>query len=188
LQDIQPLRIAIDFISKWIIQLVLVKWTGYMTDTDLKFLADRMVGRLAKWLRIMGQDCTYLRQGSMVEIVQIAQQENRVLLSRQSWLQTKPPQGLFLFIQSDHLEFQLRQVVEAFSLDPIKDAFSRCIECNQALILTSVETAGHRIPEYVRKTQAQLACCPNCHRFYWNASHRKRMLGRLMKLQPMKNQ
>jgi uncharacterized protein with PIN domain len=138
-----------------------------------------MLGRLSKWLRIMGVDCEYVRAGPPEEIAERALSEDRILLSRDTRLLSRKRLGRHLFIESDHLERQVLQVLGAFQIDPLAQAFNRCIRCNIPLQEASFEHAGARVPDFVQQTQGRLAYCRGCNRYYWGATHRSRMRRRL---------
>ncbi len=81
-----------------------------MAESDVKFAADRMLGRLVKWLRIIGQDVIYGPHLTGYGLIRAARAENRLILTRDRGLKQKQPPP-FLFIESDHYRDQLRQVV-----------------------------------------------------------------------------
>ena len=147
-----------------------------------RFLADRMLGRLSKWLRIMGLDCEYVREGTPEHVAEQALDQDRILLTRDTRLLKRKRLGAHLFVASDHLERQLSQVIARYRIDPLARAFTRCIACNQPLKSTTFEEAGSSVPDHVHQTQARLARCPGCRRFYWGATHRDRMRSRLEQL------
>jgi uncharacterized protein with PIN domain len=127
----------------------------------------------------MGVDCEYARTGEPGEIAERALSEDRILLSRDTRLLRRKRLGRYLFVESDHLENQVLQVLRAFHIDPLAQAFNRCIRCNIPLQAASFEQAGQRVPVFVRQTQDKLAYCPGCNRYYWGATHRSRMRKRL---------
>jgi len=109
-----------------------LKSTTESSATELKFAADRMLGKLAKWLRIMGQDVIYGQHLSGYGLIHTARMEHRLLLTRDRKLKKKQPPD-FLFIESDHYREQLRQVIQTCGLSPLDRPFSRCLECNLIL-------------------------------------------------------
>src|SRR5512145_3521536 len=96
------------------------------------FAADFMLGRLTKWLRLMGQDVIYGRHLTGYGLIRAARREDRLILTRDRRLKQKQPPPV-LFIESDRCREQLRQVVKACRLDPMARPFSRCAECNAVL-------------------------------------------------------
>jgi uncharacterized protein with PIN domain len=138
-----------------------------------------MLGRLSKWLRIMGVDCEYTREEDDEKIAERALEENRILLSRDTGLLKRRRLGEHLLVESDHLERQIIQVLSLYKIDPLKNAFCRCVRCNAILKHTTPEEAGDRVPYFVRQTQDKLAYCPACDRYFWGATHREKMVRRL---------
>src|SRR5262245_31310423 len=134
-----------------------------------KFIADVMVGKLARWLRMLGYDVLYSNRFEDDEILQIALDENRILLTRDVELHRRGGSHSLL-IDDDHYEDQIRQVISAFALKEAV-AFSRCAECNTPLVDTDKESVFLRIPPYVYLTQEHFAVCPGCDRVYWRGSH-----------------
>ena len=141
-----------------------------------------MLGRLSKWLVIMGQNCLYIRKKPGQEIIQEALDDDRILLTRDTRLIADKKVGKHLFIKSDHLEQQLIQVLYHFSIDPLAQAFQRCVRCNVALRPANFKTAGAAIPDHVHQTQETLAFCLGCNRYYWGATHKEKMLKRLVQI------
>jgi uncharacterized protein len=148
---------------------------------ETKFAADRMLGKLAKWLRIMGQDVSYGQHLSGHGLIHAARLENRLILTRDRKLRRLQPPD-FLFIESDQYREQLRQVIRACRLDPLDKAFTRCLECNIVLERRSKPSVEKIVPPYVLATQENFSSCPRCRRIYWPATHHQRMLEELQEL------
>src|SRR5262245_17551649 len=116
----------------------------------VRFLADCMLGRLAKWLRVLGYDCRYDRRAEDAEIVRLAEAENRVILTRDVRLTQRRRARRFLLIDSVDPVEQLRQVAAAFSLVPDPQRIlSRCLRCNATLEPLEAEMAASQVPRYV---------------------------------------
>ncbi|MBE3111737.1 MAG: hypothetical protein IMZ46_14730, partial [Acidobacteria bacterium] len=95
------------------------------------FVADCMLGRLAKWLRILGFDVLYFSKAEDKDLVDIARREGRVLLTRDTGLiekTAKRPNRLF--VRSDDWEEQVAQILDEFGLWDEVRPNTRCIECN----------------------------------------------------------
>lgn len=146
------------------------------------FLADRMVGRLAKWLRILGYDTAYLPQLSPLGLIREARRQGRMILTRNTRLLRSKDVPPLVFVQSDHFREQLRQVVDECHLDPSQALFTRCAECNQLLEEIQKETVRDRVPEYVWQTQDEFRRCPACQRIYWGATHKDHVLEELRRI------
>ncbi len=139
-----------------------------------RFLADAMLGRLARWLRILGYDAEYF-PGEDDDLIRLARQEDRVLLTRDTRLLRRRPLPPHLFIESDHVMEQLRQVVAALRLNPAAPPAHRCACCNVVLEpRDKVQVAG-LVPDFVWSQHEAFWSCPRCQRIYWAGTHRRRM-------------
>ncbi len=86
-----------------------------------------------------------------------------------------------VFVRSDRFRDQLREVAAAVPL--ARDAaFTRCVECNEALEALARDVARDRVPPYVFETQDRFWTCPACRRVYWPATHHARMRDELAAL------
>ncbi len=138
-------------------------------SSSLKLLADCMLGRLAKWLRLLGYDTAYDNVASDPELARRARAEGCVLLTRDHDLAAR--RGLrTLLIQSEVLEEQVREVQDALG-EPPRPALSRCSVCNVVLEAISPEKVADRVPSYVLRTQTKFRHCPGCGRVYWPGTH-----------------
>jgi uncharacterized protein with PIN domain len=146
-----------------------------------KFAADRMLGKLARWLRVLGQDVIYGQHLTGYGLIRAARAEERLILTRDRRLKEKQPPP-FILIASDHHREQLRQVIETCQIEVGAAIFTRCVECNALLKPKARETVEALVPPYVFATQDKFSWCPVCQRIYWPATHHQRMLEELRKL------
>jgi uncharacterized protein with PIN domain len=146
--------------------------------TGMKFVADSMLGRLAKWLRILGHDTCYQSCYSSDKI-RLLVEENRLLLSRRE--ATVCLYKSALLIKSDHVGDQLREANTKVPLFlGLNFVFSRCIRCNVLLEEAGAEVAEENIPEYVFYEHTRgVRFCPSCKRYYWPGTHRERVARQL---------
>ena len=148
--------------------------------SEIRFLADSMLGTLAKWLRIMGYDTAYDARLDDNALVRLARAEERILLTRDTALvQRKGAQSLF--IASEVLPEQLTQVVQTFGLHA-DNPFSRCPVCNSPLEDVPKHDAWGQVPPFVFQTQERFSLCPECNRFYWRGTHWQKMRAQVQKL------
>jgi uncharacterized protein with PIN domain len=146
-------------------------------DRPLRLLADGMLGKLAKWLRLLGYDTAYDNAAVDPDLAHRARAEGRVLLTRDRELAAR--RGLrTLLIQSEVLEEQVREVQDALGLPP-GPALSRCAVCNTVLEPASPDDVADRVPPYVLRTQREFRRCPGCGRVYWPGTHVDGMQGQL---------
>src|ERR1051325_694031 len=105
----------------------------------------------------------------------------RLLLPRDRAVEKRNPPP-YLMIRSDHFREQLKQVIEECGLDPLKDAFTRCAECNTVLEPAAKGAVEDKVPPYVFATKENFSFCETCRRIYWPATHQERMLAELQPL------
>ena len=144
----------------------------------IKFVADVMVGKLARWLRVLGLDVIYSNVLEDDEIIRIADSEDRIILTRDTGLAARRPESRCLLIESVDYKEQIRQVVRTFDLKDFR-IFSRCVECNTLLEDVDKETVFEKVPPFVYLTQDRFAACPSCNRVYWHGTHADKMLERI---------
>ena len=143
-----------------------------------KFIADVNVGKLARWLRIMGYDTLFFRDGEDEELVKIAMKEDRILLTKDTgFLRRKEffnGELKVLLLKDDDFKKQLLYVVKSLDLKDFSP-FSLCIECNESLVEKRKEEVKGLVPPYVYRTQDKYMMCPSCGRVYWRGTHWERM-------------
>lgn len=153
------------------------------TTDEPRFLADSMLGKLARWLIIMGYDARYGENGlSDLELIEQAHREGRVFLTRD----TKIPAvaGLrMIVIRPQGFEEQLKLVAKEAGLKlDVKRLFSRCTYCNAALEGVPRDQALAEVPPLVRELDTPFFRCPKCRRMYWNGTHTERAIKKLQRL------
>lgn len=137
----------------------------------MKFILTKELGRLAKWLRILGFDAEYFEQDNLSSLMVEALRDERIILTRNQRL-ARPGAIKIILIQADIIKEQLREVLKKLNIRPISDMmFSRCILCNQELVDIDKEKVKDKVPEYVFKTQKDFITCPECKRIYWQGTH-----------------
>jgi len=152
---------------------------------EIKFFADNNVGKLAKWLRMMGYDTLFFNGSDDSHMIAIALAEGRVILTRDTQIMRRrvvtSGQLKAILIQGDKPEQQMRQVIDSLNLDCQFRPFTICLECNQPLVPRTREQVKDLVPPYVFQTQVQYVECPTCHRIYWRGTHWQAMTKKLEK-------
>ena len=150
-----------------------------------KFIVDHNVGKLTKWLRIMGYDTWFFNGTDDADLIAAALAEGRVILTRDTQIVKREviASGRLkaVLIQSDEPEQQMRQVIDTLNLDCRFRPFTLCLECNQPLLVRSQQQVKDLVPPYVFQTQSQYMECPACHRIYWRGTHWQAMTKKLEK-------
>ncbi len=148
-----------------------------------RLLADVMVGRLARWLRILGFDVLYSNRYDDDEILRIAATENRIVLTRDNGLAARLAANLLIFIHHDDVGSQVDEVLK--NLGPCEfRVLSRCLECNTPLDPVDKEIVFDRVAPYVYMTQNEFAQCPSCSRVYWRGTHTNDIVDKLRRWNP----
>ena len=140
-----------------------------------RFAADRMLGKLAKWLRVLGLDVVYLRQAANSEIL-ARLGEGRILLTRNRRAEPWRQHGKVFLVYANDPKEQLREVVHGLRLPKEEvSLFSRCLRCNRRLITVSRNQVREEVPEYIWQTHQRFYRCEDCHKVFWSGSHSDRM-------------
>ncbi|HOW85758.1 MAG TPA: Mut7-C RNAse domain-containing protein [Candidatus Aminicenantes bacterium] len=138
----------------------------------MTFVADCMLGRLAKWLRILGFDAAYFPKAEDPDLVALARREGRVLLTRDTGLierTARRPDRLF--VRSDDWQDQVVQVLDEYGLwDEIRPN-TRCLACNLPLKPLGREPARNLVSPYIGERAASFAVCAGCGRVFWPGTH-----------------
>jgi uncharacterized protein with PIN domain len=141
-----------------------------------QFVVDSMLGRLARWLRILGFDTWYFREIDDRELLKLHAETGRVLLTRDTRLVQCRGVGSHVLVRYDGWEDQLRQVAGALSLNVCPERMlTRCLLCNRPLERLAPQEAYGRIPDHVAATTSVFRGCKSCDKVFWAGTHRKRM-------------
>lgn len=147
-----------------------------------RFIADSMLGKLARWMRTLGFDVAYERAIDDAVLVRRAVEEGRTILTRDRLLiRRRLARGRSFLVESDHVDAQLRSVVERFGL-PQRGFLTRCLRCNVLLERVGRSEVEAVVPAYVFETCRSFARCPGCGRIYWGATHRERMIEEIERM------
>ena len=149
-----------------------------------RFIADAMLGRLARWLRFLGFDTLYYPDISDSRLIRIAREQNRMILTRDTRLaKTKAARDHLLITANDSYS-QLVEVIDSLRLKEFRPP-GRCVECNGRLMgIADKTTVRDSVPEYVFLSSDSFLRCENCGKIYWEGTHPKRFrekLGNIIK-------
>jgi len=149
----------------------------------MKFLVDVMLGKLAKELRMLGYDTAYYRGQDAHELIQLARQQERVILTRDKELTRNTEKDRIIQIKEDKPSLQLKELLDQDIIALNEDSlFSRCLLCNSPLDEMTREEVEGKVPEFIFYQENEFYVCPRCHRIYWPGSHLERMQKRLKAL------
>ena len=145
------------------------------------FVAERTLGKLAKWLRILGFDTFYAPDFSEKQLMGV--DKKRILLTRTQRIRDGNLSEKCIFIAPNDPFEQLREVIQALGITQ-KDIrpFSRCIRCNASIRRIQKDAVQKMVPEYVWETHDTFRICVACQRIYWAGSHTRRSLDIMERL------
>jgi len=155
--------------------------------SETRFIVDHNVGKLVKWLRMMGYDSLFFNGNDDSDMVRQALADYRIILTRDSGIMKRRVVNngrlRAVLIKSEVPEQQMRQVINTLKLDCQFRPFTLCLECNEPLVERKQEEVRDRVPPYVFKTQRQYMECPACRRIYWRGTHWKAMMRKMERLE-----
>jgi uncharacterized protein with PIN domain len=144
-----------------------------------RFIADVMLGKLAKWMRILGWDVDYDNRITDSQLLRIARKEKRTILTRDRRMIEERKVDDYLLIENDDPEVQLREVVRRYGRPREERILERCLRCNVLLESRDRGSIESIVPEYVASIHRRFSSCPSCGRIYWRGSHYLQMVERL---------
>ncbi len=140
----------------------------------MEFVVDSMLGDIARWLRMLGQDTLYSSKFEDWRILKIAEKEGRIIVTRDRGLFARAKKkGLkVVLVELGRVEEQIAEVAlrtgMELSFDPNK---TRCPYCNTRLVKLSKAEALSLLPAKVVSAYDEFWRCPKCGRIYWQGSH-----------------
>jgi uncharacterized protein with PIN domain len=149
----------------------------------MNFIADRMLGKLTKELRMLGYDTIYYPGEDAYRLIKLAREERRVILTRNTKLLPKTTEDRIIRITEDRPSLQIKELIQTgyVSLSE-KNFFSRCLLCNALLDDLPREEAEGKVPDFIFYQQKEFYQCPHCLRIYWQGSHQENMLKKIDQL------
>lgn len=143
-----------------------------------RFVADHMLGSMARWLRMMGYDTVYDKSLDDPAIAKLAREESRFVLTRDKELAKEPGA---MFVEADDLDLQLKAVSEKFGLK-FHDELIRCSSCNGDLTVLPKEQAKGSVPEGALADNEKFWKCAKCGKVYWKGTHWRGIMERFQRL------
>ena len=150
-----------------------------MGPDQIRFAADRMLGRLAKMLRLLGYDTLYSAEIATKQLGEIAWQGERVVLSRGVIEKRFPHAPNVVRVGSEYAPEQLREVVERFRLDTRAGLWTRCTLCNAAIERVDRSAVQPAVAPKVFQVYRDFFRCTGCGHVYWRGSHVERIIRNL---------
>jgi len=140
-----------------------------------KFVADVHLGKLSRYLRMLGFDISYRNNFTDDEIVCVSLGEMRAILTRDRGILKRNEVTHGYYLRNTKIEEQIKEVLKRFDLQKSIKEFTRCIECNELLKPTKKESILNQLPLKVSQTQTEFHQCLVCKKIYWKGTHHHRM-------------
>ena len=146
------------------------------------FAAEKTLGKLAKWLRLLGFDTVYESALTGEKFINTLEKD-RILLTRTRRMRQQLTDRKLIFIESDHLGQQLNQVFHELGLTAKQTRpFTRCLQCNVLIVAVAKTELWGRVPDFIYEAHEQFNRCPQCDRIYWPGSHTRRSHEKICQL------
>jgi uncharacterized protein with PIN domain len=142
---------------------------------EQRFIVDANVGKLARWLRMMGYDTLFFNGPDDGSMVKLALAQGRTVITRDTEFMKRRAVSSgrvrALLISGDDPVSQMRAAVTALNIDKGYKPFTRCLECNAKLFSRDKSEVTGSVPEKVYDLQEQYMQCSACGRIYWRGTH-----------------
>ena len=150
---------------------------------NVRFIADSMLGKLARWLRLIGFDTLYYPSIADEDLVKKAHNEGRIILTKDSELVRRNKEEDIIYLTSSDPYEQLKIVMKTLKLNPWERLFSRCVYCNKPVQkVKSLSEIKQKVPSYAYQNHFSFYRCPECGRIYWEGSHHSKIRERIKAL------
>jgi uncharacterized protein with PIN domain len=144
-----------------------------------RFVADAHLGKLAGYLRLLGFDTHHHNDLGDRVLAGLAEQEGRILLSRDRDLLMHRAVRQGCYLRPDDPQMQLRYLVRRLRLCDWIEPFSRCMVCNGTLSAVDKAAVIDQLPPAVAEHQQDFWRCDGCGRLYWQGSHWRALAARV---------
>lgn len=141
-----------------------------------------MLGKLAKWLKILGFDALFFSKIEDDDLITLAREQDRILLTKDTGLISKAKGIETLFLESEEWQNQVQQVMEHFHLREKVAPHTRCIDCNVELKNLPKKNAKNLVSTFVFEKADSFALCPSCGRVFWRGTHFKDMERKIQEI------
>lgn len=142
---------------------------------DPRFVLDGHLGKLARYLRLLGFDALYETDPEDAALARVSVAERRILLTRDRGLLKRREITHGYAVRADAPRRQLAEVVARLDLAGLFAPFTRCTACNGTLQPTERDRVADRLPQAVREAGLAVWTCASCRKLYWRGSHTRRL-------------
>jgi len=150
----------------------------------VKFIADGMLGKLTRWLRLLGYDVKYLKDCQDPKLIEIAKNEKRILLTKdlELYKRSKILNIQAVLLRGSCLEEDLAQLAKSGYIKlEVNFQSTRCPLCNAPLKIVNRTEVKNNIPAKILQSHDKFWICSNCGKIYWIGSHWNSISLKLLK-------
>ena len=140
-----------------------------------KFVVDVQLGKLVRYLRMLGFDVLYSNSYNDDEIVTVSRIEKRRILTKDRNILKRSEVTHGYFVRNDDIVNQTKEIIKRFDLKKDINEFTRCLECNNFLQSVIKEDIIDQIPTKVARWHDTFFICSNCKKIYWQGTHHQKM-------------
>jgi uncharacterized protein with PIN domain len=140
-----------------------------------RFILDVHLGRLARWLRMLGFDTEYDPESDDTTIIDRAAAQSRIILTRDRGLLKNSRVTHGYWVRATAPREQIEEIVDRLDLRTQFRPFSRCMECNGAIAVRRREQVADRVPPRALERAREFRECSECGKVYWDGTHLERM-------------
>lgn len=142
---------------------------------ETSFVADVHLGRLARFIRLLGFDTLYDPAWDDTELAEASSREGRILLTRDIGLLKRSLVTHGYFVRADDPRRQVVEVAQRFHLENDLDPFTRCMVCNGELVPVDKADVVERLPSETKQHIDEYRRCSRCQKIYWRGAHHREL-------------
>ena len=135
------------------------------------FVVDVNLGKLARYLRLLGFDCLYRNDYDDAAVAKIASEQQRTVLTRDRSLLQRKIITHGYFVRAHIPKIQTQEVLKRFDLYPLIKPLTRCTHCNGKLMEIDKQKIAHRLEPLTKQHYDRFLICSECEQIYWHGSH-----------------
>ena len=149
---------------------------------DIKFIADVHLGKLVRYMRILGLDCHYQKPWDDDKLSERSALENRIMLSRDVGLLQRKCISHGQYLHSDDPIEQAKEILNRYEIYDLCKPMSRCVSCNSLMHPVDKEKIVHLLEPGTRKSYEKFFQCESCNKVYWHGAHVKNIVKTLKQI------
>ena len=148
-------------------------------EKQLTFFVDAMLGNIAKKLRLMGYDSSYFSDIEDNELIKLAKNDKRIIISRDEELVQKAQKSDLeaIFLKNKEEIEQFREIIGELNLENIQinGDKARCPICNSKTSPINKKNIQEKVPVKVLENNEKFWRCENCEQIFWEGTHIKNL-------------